>query len=156
MARKRASAADRKGELIALTRIRLDPPAHIPLTEEEEVWFRAVVTHRSPEDWSSYDLVQVAELAKLETLGEQLRQAADLLGWVDAGTATRKGGPSPEAQMFHQNFGQRMVLRRALKLTNPANLETLHSRGRAFRSAQAIDSYTSEDADDAALLAGGD
>jgi len=156
MAKQSANAANRKPELFALTLVRVDPPEIMPLNDVKEAFFRMIIDHRSPEDWTQGDLIAVAELARLELVSEKCRQAADLLGWVDTGTATRKGGPSPEVTAYHQNFGAKMTLRRHLKLTNCSTIAEMHPRSRTFRTTQAVNAYTSEDKNDAMLLTGND
>lgn len=153
---KRANHQDRQGELIKLSKIRIDPPVAMPLTEAEEEEFRAIVTTRSPDDWSPSDLSQVAKLAKMEIEARELWQAVVLIGFVDTGTDSRKGGPSAELAAYKVLSDLIMRLRMHLKLTIPDQLARVRQQGAHVRRVGAtVDAVVNSDVDedDESLLA---
>ncbi|MEP3635359.1 MAG: hypothetical protein ABJM82_16890 [Shimia thalassica] len=155
--RKKANWHDRQAELVEISRMEVAPPQGVELDERELVMFEIITSHRSAVDWSGYEIRQVAELARLEVLSEELWAAVKLIGATTTPKGKSVGGPSAELRAYSYNHDIILKMRRFLKLTTVSAPHVLHAEARHVRRAGVVTAHIIEadkvDEDDVSLLA---
>lgn len=155
--RRKANWHDRQTELVEISRMKIAPPQGVELDERELMMFEAIISHRSAVDWSGYEIRQVAELARLEVLSEELWAAVKLLGATAAPKGKAVGGPSAEMRSYSYNRDLILKMRKFLKLTTRTAPQVLQAEARHVRRAGMVTAHIIEadkvDEDDVSLLA---